>query len=285
MLRIFLIFIFIFPLLSTFAAPTNQPQIVILSPTKSQQITADIETALGFAVLKIDLKHLPPIGTPEHEVLQVCIRMARGIGGCSRVPVDDIVSEHEMTRLVPGEHGILAQLFRGDAVPKNLLWFSVRNFTVIHHPDSGNIQMSVFASSTQHPESSGSVWQSSARVVGLDHESSSHMSSQPQQQPSRLANNDSTLRSLYFDTVYKSRIWSAGGTNSESDSGPGSSMANTAEIRKFFEEPILYNSMFCNSSFRILLYCISPSLSLIHASRPLSLRSFAQGRIAFFSRT
>jgi SAM-dependent methyltransferase len=213
------------------------PQIIILSPSQDEVFIADLNSGVADASLVVDFLNLPPKSTAEHGALVCCIKLKDGAQDCSNYAVMNAGEKINLNRLVPGlTHVIEVSLFSGPATPENLVTYEQRSFHVSHHPNTyaeSGVEMSVFGTMANYrlergrklerevgrgqDQSTSSVWQSAARVAESD---------------KKETVNDSTLRSLYFDSVYKSRIWSAGGRTSGSDSGPGSSMENTVEIRR-----------------------------------------------------
>jgi len=219
---------------------TQPPQIIILSPAKEERLVADLDSGVGEASLALSFLHLPLKGTPEHDALNCCIQLKNGASDCS--PVENVISVHELNlyRLIPGvTHIVEVSLFSGQVTPENLVAYEQRSFFVAHHPNTyaeGGVEMSIFGTMTnggrQQDNASSvqnSVWQDAAsNTVAASNTAASDTAAAP----TKAAMNDSTLRSLYFDSVYKSRVWSAGGMRSGSDSGPGSSLENTIEIRR-----------------------------------------------------
>ena len=203
----------LFTLLSTFTITTSY-QVIIKSPYHNETLIADATTGVGLAYLSIDLLDLPQPNTKEHKGLICCIKLRNGQGNCDRTIIDDPSTVLSIHRLIPGfQHIVEVTLFgNGNVAPESLLAYAQTPFFVAHHPkNSKDIEISILDARTSN---SNSVWQGAATI---------NESKQV---------NDSTLRGLYFDSVYESRTWSAGGTSSESDSGPGSSLASTEGIRK-----------------------------------------------------
>jgi hypothetical protein len=208
-------------------------QIQIISPQPNQRFIAD--TLTGVASVNVSLKFvdLPNKNSIEYSNLICCVQLKGGSGSCNKAGELALpMLSFSLERLIPSnKHVLEVTLF----AQSTLLTHEYSAFRVSHHrkntsKNNHEIEMSILDTQATVNIGNVSVWRG---AIAEREEGPVCREKMEEGGGSSIKTevNDSTLRGLYFNSVYKSRIWSNGGERSGSDSGQGSSLKQTENIR------------------------------------------------------